>query len=195
MKAQFGLAEEQFESARRLAPEQAVPYAALSMVWMQTGQADKAVQVLRAVTARRAGDYVVPYLFAVALQRSGVDPEDPGGEEAVAALQASIKAKPEFAPSRSELGRLLLRRGDTEGAIRELEKAEALDPSRTATLYNLAQAYRKKGDRDKAGELLARVSKLNDAERGDSDGDLKRVVLRLVREGTATAPSGQPATK
>jgi tetratricopeptide (TPR) repeat protein len=187
MKSEFGKAEDEFESARRLAPpEQAVPYAALSMVWMQSGQADKAVEVLRAETARRPGDSVVPYLLAVALQRSGIDPESAGGAEAVAALRASIAAKPGFAPSRSELGRLLLRRGDTEGAIRELEKAAALDPSRTATLYNLAQAYRKQGDRDKASQLLARVSKLNDAERGDADGELKRVVLRLVREGAAT---------
>jgi tetratricopeptide (TPR) repeat protein len=127
----------------------------------------------------------VPYLFAVAMNRSGADLEGPAGAEVVAALRASIAARPEFAPSRSELGRVLLRRGDTDGAIRELEKAAALDPSRTATLYNLAQAYRKKGERERAAELLARVSKLNDAERGDADAEMKRVVLRLVREGAA----------
>jgi tetratricopeptide (TPR) repeat protein len=185
MKSEFGKAEEQFEAARLLAPEQGVPYAALSMVWMQTGQAQKAVEVLRAETARRTGDAIVPYLFAVAMNRSGADLEGPAGAEVVAALRASIAARPDFAPSRSELGRVLLRRGDAEGAIRELEQAAALDPSRTATLYNLAQAYRRKGDRERAAELLARVSRLNDAERGDSDADLKRVVLRLVREGAA----------
>ena len=185
MKSEFGQAEEQFEAARRLAPEQGVPYAALSMVWMQTGQADKAVEVLRAESLRRKGDAVVPYLFAVAMNRSGADLEGPAGAEVVAALRASIAARPEFAPSRSELGRVLLRRGDTDGAVRELEKAAALDPSRTATLYNLAQAYRKKGERERAAELLARVSKLNDAERGDADAEMKRVVLRLVREGAA----------
>ena len=185
MKSEFGKAEEQFEAARRLAPEQGVPYAALSMVWMQTGQADKAVEVLRAEAARRTGDAIVPYLFAVAMNRSGGDLEGPAGAEVVAALRSSIAARPDFAPSRSELGRVLLRRGDADGAIRELEQAAALDPSRTATLYNLAQAYRKQGDRERAAELLARVSKLNDAERGDADADLKRVVLRLVREGAA----------
>jgi hypothetical protein len=54
-----------------------------------------------------------------------------------------------------------------------------------SALYNLAQAYRKTGDRERAAELLARVGKLNDAERGDSGDDLKRVVMRLVREGSA----------
>jgi tetratricopeptide (TPR) repeat protein len=185
MKSEFGLAEAEFEAARRIAPDEGVPYAALSMVWMQTGQADKAVEVLRRESARRKGDSVVPYLFAVALQRSGADLEGAAGAEAAAALRASLLARPDFAPARSELGRVLLRRGDTQAAIRELEAAAALDPSRTATLYNLAQAYRKQGDRERAAELLAKVSTLNDAERGDAGADLKRVVLRLVREGTA----------
>ena len=64
-----------------------------------------------------------------------------------------------------------------------------------STLYGLAQAYSKKGDREKASELLARVSKLNERERGDDpDAELKRVVLRLVREGTQ-APASQPVEK
>ena len=43
---------------------------------------------------------------------------------------------------RSQLGRLLLRRDDVDGAIRELEKAIELDPGATAALYNLGQALR-----------------------------------------------------
>ena len=183
MKSEFRSAEEEFESARLLAPEQGIPYAALSMVWMQTGQVEKAVGVLRAESARRERDAVEPYLFAVALQRSGAELGGPAGAEAIAALEASIRARREFAPSRAELGRILLRRGDVAGAIRELEKSAALEPNRTATLYNLAQAYRKAGERERAAELLARIAKLNDAERGEPGADLKRVVLRLVREG------------
>ena len=53
-----------------------------------------------------------------------------------------------FAPAHSELGRLLLKRDDVDGAITELEQATDLDPEATAALYNLAQAYRRKGDRD-----------------------------------------------
>jgi tetratricopeptide (TPR) repeat protein len=165
------------------------------MAWMQAGQSDKAVEMLRGETRRGKSGYVVPYIFAVALLRSGVDPAEPGALEAVAALKASIRAKPDFAPARSELGRLLLKRDDVAGALAELEKATALDPARTATLYALAQAYRKKGDREKAAELLARVSKLNERERGDDpDAELKRVVVRLVREGTQSA-AGQPIEK
>jgi tetratricopeptide (TPR) repeat protein len=185
MKGLMSEAEKEFESARRFAPDQAVPYAALGMAWIQTGQTEKAVEVLRAELPRRK-DHVIPYIFAVALLRSGVEPASPAAAEAVEALGASIKANPQFAPARAELGRLLLKRDRVDLAIQELEKAAALDPGSTPALYALSQAYRKKGDVARAQELLARVSKLNAQERGDDpDGELRRAVVRIVREGTA----------
>ena len=97
--------------------------------------------------------------------------------------RASIRANGEFVPARSQLGRLLLKRNDLDGAVRELEKATALDPDATAALYNLAQAYIRKGDKTRAAQLLERVSKMNAAERGDDpDGELKRTVVRIVKE-------------
>jgi tetratricopeptide (TPR) repeat protein len=192
MKGQMGEAEKEFEAARRLAPEQSVPYAALGMAWIQSGQTDKAVEELRAELPRRK-DHVVPYIFAVALLRSGIDPASPAAAEAVTALRASIKANPSFAPARAELGRLLLKRNEVDLAIRELEKAAALDPESTPALYALSQAYLRKGDRARAQEMVARVSKLNAAERGnDPDGELRRAVVRIVREGAAP-PARPPA--
>jgi len=186
MRAELGPAEEDFDAARRLTPDQPGPYAGLAMIWMQTGQADKAVDVLRREMRRRDRDHVVPYLFAVALMRSGVDAAAPEAAEAVDALHAAIRANAEFAPAHSELGRLLLKRGEVDGAIRELERAVAIDPEITAALYNLGQAYRRKGDTARAAELLARVTKLNAQERGDDPaGDLKRTVIRIVREGAS----------
>jgi tetratricopeptide (TPR) repeat protein len=183
MRAELGPAEAEFDTARRLAPNQPAPYAGLAMIWMQTGQTQKAVDVLRK-EAQAGHDHVVPYMFAVALMRSGVDPAGPDAAEAVGALQASLRANQRFAPAHSELGRLLLKRDDLDGAIRELEIATALDAENTAAIYNLAQAYRKKGDRTRAAELLARVTKLNAQERGDDPAaDLKRTVLRIVRDG------------
>jgi Flp pilus assembly protein TadD len=194
MKARLAEAEAAFDAARKLAPAQPVPYAALGMVWMQSGQTEKAVEVLRAERPQ-SRDHVVPYIFAVALLRSGVEAASPAGTEAVEALRASIKAKADFAPARAELGRLLLKRDEVPAAVAELEKAAALDPSATAALYGLSQAYLRTGDRAKAQELLARVSRLNEQERGDDpDRDFRRAVVRIVREGTATpqAPPREP---
>lgn len=184
MKGLMGDAEKAFENSRRLAPGQPVPYAALGMVWISSGQVEKAVEVLRAELPRRK-DHVVPYIFAVALLRSGVEAASPAAAEAVSALRASIRAEPSFAPAHAELGRLLLKRDDVEAAIQELEKASTLDPASTPALYALAQAYRKKGDTARAQDLLSRVSTLNAKERGDDpDGELRRAVVRIVREGT-----------
>ena len=192
MKGLMTDAEKEFETARRLAPVQAVPYAALGMVWIQGGQTEKAVEVLRAELPRRK-DHVVPYIFAVALLRSGVEATSPAAAEAVAALRASIRANPSFAPAHAELGRLLLKRDELDGAISELEKATTLDPASTPALYALSQAYRKKGDTARAQALLSRVSTLNAKERGDDpDGELRSAVVRIVREGT-TAPRKPPA--
>ncbi len=187
-RADLGPAEQAFEAARRLAPAQPGAYAGLAMIWMQTGQTDKAVDVLRHQALRVRGDHVIPYMFAVALMRSGLDPAGPEASEAVDALMASLRARPDFAPSHSELGRIFLKRDNLDGAIRELETAIAFDPESTAAIYNLAQAYRKKGDRTRAGELLSRLSAMNAQERDDSSGELKRAVIRIVREGSSPKP-------
>jgi tetratricopeptide (TPR) repeat protein len=193
MKAQLDRAEVAFAEARRLAPDRSAPYAALAMVWMQTGQTPKAVETLRAETARRRKDYVVPYMFAVALVRSGLDPASSDALEAVKALEASIAANGKFAPAHSELGRLLLKRGDVDRAIVELEQATTLDPEATSALYNLAQAYLKKGDRARAADLLSRVNKLNTAKRGDDpERELRQIVVRIVREGSAVPGESAP---
>ncbi|HEY7512642.1 MAG TPA: tetratricopeptide repeat protein, partial [Vicinamibacteria bacterium] len=189
VKVEMGPAERAFEAARTLAPDEAAPYAALSMAWMQVGQADRAVHVLRERLARGA-DPVVSYTFAMALSRSGVDPLAREAEEAVGALRAALAGRPDFAPARAELGRLLLRRGDLDAAIGELGRAVADDPTSSAALYNLSQAYMKKGDRDRAAEMARRVSRLNAQERGDDpEAEVRRVVFRLIREGSAGAPA------
>jgi Flp pilus assembly protein TadD len=187
MRAELGPAEQEFDTAHRLAPDQPAPYAGLAMIWMQTGQTEKAVDVLRNEARHRTTDHVVPYIFAVALMRSGLDPTTNEAGEALDALRASVRANPDFAPARSELGRLLLKRDDVDGAIGELEKAVALDAGSTAAIYNLAQAYRKKGDKTRAADLLARLTKLNAQERGDDPtAELKRMVVRIVREGSSS---------
>jgi DNA-binding SARP family transcriptional activator len=127
------------------------------------------------------------------VMRSGVDPAAPEAAEAVAALRTSIAANASFAPAHSELGRLLLKRDDVDGAIAELERATTLDPEATAALYNLAQAYRRKGDRVRATELLARVNRLNAEKRGDDpERELRQIVVRIVREGSGPEPAAAP---
>jgi tetratricopeptide (TPR) repeat protein len=191
MKGSIEQAAAAFEQASKVAPDDPVPYVAQSMIWMQTGQAAKAVDVLRGRTRVGRGDAVINYALGVALLRAGATPDDAAGDEATNAFASAVRLNPEFPQARAELGKLLLKRGDTEGAIAHLEKAVALDPENAAPAYVLAQAYRKRGDVDRARELLERVSTINTRERGDDpDHELKRVIIRIVRDGAATKANG-----
>ena len=67
MKGSIEQAAAAFEQASKVAPDDPVPYVAQSMIWMQTGQATKAVEVLRARTRTHLGksrDAVLFYALA-----------------------------------------------------------------------------------------------------------------------------------
>ncbi len=188
MKGMIEQAANEFARASAVAPDDPVPYVAQAMTWMQTGQASKAVDVLRGRARMHANqkDAVIFYALGVALLRAGASPQDEGGTEATNAFATAVTLNPEFPQARAELGKLLVKRGQVDEAIPHLEKAVALDPDNAAPAYVLAQAYRKRGEMDRARELLAKVSTINTRERGDDpDHELKRVIIHIVREGAA----------
>ena len=185
MKGLVQQAEEEFDKARAMGTQGAIPYVALAMAWMQSGNTAKAVEVLRERMKARSPDAVLPYMFGIALMRMGVDPTDDAAIEAIRAFEDAIRLDPKLSGPRAELGKILLRRGEIPRAIEHLEIATSLDPNNPAPAYSLAQAYRRQGDAVRAHELLERVSKLNAQGRGDDpDKELKRIVVRIVREET-----------
>jgi tetratricopeptide (TPR) repeat protein len=192
MKGMMEQAEPEFERARQLVPDGAGSYVALAMTWMQTGRTVKAVDMLRERARADKSNAAIQHMLGVALMRSGLDPAEPGAVEAVHAFEAAIRLDPRFGGAYAELGKLLLKRDQLQPAIVALERAVALDPEHAAPAYSLAQAYRRSGQTARAQELLARVSRLNARERGDDpDADLKRMVVRIIREGST--PSRPPA--
>ena len=183
MKGKFDDAEQDFADAHKLAPDAVLPSVALGLIAMQKGDLPKARQLLRECAHAHAHNYFAQYWFAVALIHSGAAPGSPEEKEVVAALEASVEANPDFWHSRSELGKILLRQGQVDRAINELERATALNPQSTAPIYLLAQAYRTKGETEKAKQQLARLSAIQKNERQDmAEGVLKRA----LQEGTST---------
>jgi predicted Zn-dependent protease len=188
MKGRVELAEKEFEAARTLAPQGAVPHVALAMAWMQTGHTPRAVALLRERSRHDPKDPMIFHVLGLALMRGGAAPDDEAGTEATAAFEEAVRLSPDFSGARAEWGKLLLKRGSVDSAIVQLERAVALDPANVAGSYSLAQAYRKAGQVDRASEMLARVSRLNARERqADSAEELRRMMVRLVREGASTA--------
>jgi predicted Zn-dependent protease len=182
MRGRMEDAEKQFQLASKLAPEKPLPYIALGEVWMQMGQAQKAADMLREKSRAPEANFLIPYIFAEALIRSGADPGTPSAAEAMDALERSIRLNSKYAHSHAELGKLLLKQGELERAIPELKTATELDPDDSGSFYQLGQAYRKKGEKAKADEMLARVAQLHTPEH---ELDEKKELRRLVKQDTS----------
>ena len=88
MKGLVEQAEREFETARSLGPGGPAPDVALAMAWMQSGNAGRAVDLLRESTKAGAREAVVPYMLGIALMRTGIDAAAPEGAEAIAALRS-----------------------------------------------------------------------------------------------------------
>ena len=182
MRGHMEEAEKEFQTASTLAPDKSLPYVALGEVWMQSGHTDKAVAVLRERSKLAQNDFLVPFIFALALIRSGAEAGSPEAAEAVAALETSIGINPKFSHSHAELGRLLVKQGDLDRAIPELKIATELDPTDSGPFYQLGQAYRKQGKKTEADAMLARVAELHSQ---DHEMDLKKELKRMVKQDTS----------
>ncbi len=190
MRGSLAEAEKDFQTASELAPDKSLPYFALGWVWVQSAQTDKAVKVLREKSRLPGMDFLIPYIFGVALVHSGAEAGTAAADEAVSAFESSIRLNANFSHSHAELGKLLYKQGQIDRAITELKAATALDPGDSGPVYVLAQAYRKKGEKAEADEMLARIAALH-AE--DHNQDLKKELKRLVRQDTGP-PSQVQAT-
>lgn len=78
-------------------------------------------------------------------------------------FRKAIASDPKFSRARNNYAAFLYERGDTRGAIRELEHvvADTLYESRGAAFANLGRAYQKVGETAKAEEALARAVKMD----------------------------------
>jgi tetratricopeptide (TPR) repeat protein len=183
MKGQFDEAREDFAHAAKLSPNDASPRVSEGVLAMQRGDLDGSIELLRQATSLSPENYLAQFWFAEALLRSGVAPDSKEGGEALSALERSVRSNPDFWHSQTDLGKVLLERGDPDSAISHLEKAAALNPAATNPLYLLAQVYLRKGDRARAQELMARVSKMQEEDREAlARSDLKQVAT----EGNAS---------
>jgi tetratricopeptide (TPR) repeat protein len=182
MRGSLDAAEQDFQTASNLAPDKSLPYFALGWVWVQSGQTEKAVKALREKSRLPGIDFLVPYILAIALIHSGAEPGTPAADEAVQAFESSIRLNSNFSHSHAELGKLLFKQGQLDRAITELKAATALDPGDSGPVYVLAQAYRKKGQKTEADEMLAKIAQLHS---DDHNLDVRKELKRLVRQDMA----------
>ena len=180
MKGDFDRAQQDFSAAASLAPGEVTPLVSEGVLAMQTDHLDQSVDILHRAATQAPGSYLAQYWYAVALLRNGATPGSTAGDQALSALEASVRSNPDFWHSQADLGKVLLDNSKVEPAIGHLERAATLNPDATTPLYLLAQAYRRKGDTERAQALIVRVSKMQAEDREGLTSDLKHLVI----EGT-----------
>jgi predicted Zn-dependent protease len=161
---QFDRARSDFELARSLAPQSDIAYTAAAQEAMFEGNIQEAVRAARAGVERSQQNFMLLGLLGEALLRSGIAPGQPEFEEARSVLERSLAERPNYPSSQLGLGKLDLMDNRIDEAVRHLEIARQLNPGNAAVYSNLAAAYRRRGDMQKAQEALTDLARLNAAQ-------------------------------
>jgi predicted Zn-dependent protease len=157
----FSEAKKDFLLASQLGRGTNIGYLAIAHESLIEGDAAKCIRVAQEAISKGKDNYILLALLSDALLRSGVVPGDAGFAEAENAAEKSINERPNYAASHIVLGKLYLADSRFDNAITQLEAARALDPQNPAVYSNLANAYRRNGNRERANEALAVLARLN----------------------------------
>ena len=140
-------------------------------------QPAEAVRILRERVRAGSADYLVLWFLGEGLNRSGIAADSPEAKEAVDAVSRSVSLNPDVPQSRILLAKLLASRGELDLAIQHLNRALELDPENVTATYQLAQVLQRKGDRVRAKEFFAKVSKAKAEEREQfTRGGLQHII-------------------
>lgn len=160
----FDDARQDFELARELSPDSEIAFIARAQEAMFEGKIAETVRISREGVSKGHHNFLLLTLFGEALLRSGITPDRKEFDEARQALETAVAERPNYASSQLALGKLYLLDGRTADAIVHLEMARNLSPNSPAVYSQLAAAYRKQGEMQKAQDALARLAKLNEAQ-------------------------------
>lgn len=169
-------AESDFRRANQLQPGQVYGTVGLGITFMQRGNPEDSVRILRERLARNPQDPALNYLLAEALLRKGIEPGTPEFDEAKLALLRSIKDKPDFAKAHAQLSKLYLLAADTAKALEESELAVQLAAEDRMSVYSLVRALKASGRNEEAKPLLLKLREL-DAQELKEEVDKNRIKL------------------
>lgn len=164
LQDEFEAGKKDFDQARDLAPGTDIAYLAGTQKAMLEGNIVEALRIAREAVKEGDQDSTLLTLLGEALLRNGIAPGEPEFKEAKEALEKSVAERPNDAGSQLALGKLALLDNRTDDALAYLEKAKELSPQNTSVYANLAAAYRRKGDLEKAQSMLAVLANLNQAQ-------------------------------
>lgn len=172
----FAEAEKAFKKADQLSPNEAIGKVGLAIMMLHAGAADQVISLLREQIKRASIPLVELLLVEALLQKEEVTSNDL--QEAKSLLLSSIKQQPTNAKAYTLLGKIYLREGNINDAVRALEKADRLDPSDRASIYQLMTLYNRLGRKQEAMDLMNRLRVIQESERiKESTSERYRLVL------------------
>ena len=164
LKAQFTQAQQDYELAIQMAPDDPGSYVALGLSQLEQGNLKDAIGAFRKAGDLGSNDPRPYYFLAEALIQQGVEPETPSFQQASQATEAALSLDPNFAYAYLDRAKLALRAQEIDQAIRDLERARSLDPKSRTIAYLLAQMYQRRGEKEKANSLFRTVKESSDSE-------------------------------
>lgn len=177
-------AQEDFEEASRLRPEELYGSVGLSMLLRQNGRIDEAVALLRRKLSKSPKDPLLNYLLADALTRQGIQPGQREFRDAELKLQNCLRSKPDFAKAHAALGKLYVKEGRAQEAVREFQIATQKDPKDRAALNQLVLTLRQLGRNQEAAVAAERLKAGLGQERND---EIERNRIQLIEIGENAA--------
>jgi Flp pilus assembly protein TadD len=170
-------AEDSFTEAGRLKPAWAMPFMALGVMRLESGDAAHAVVAFQRARALEPGDFRAHYLYATALSRDSRNSEG-NRAEALGALRQAMKLNPKDARSHALAGQLDLEAGKVDGAVTEWQAALKIEPENPTALYQLGVLYQKRGKTAEARRLLEAFRRVKARMHGGEESLVQ--ILRVV---------------
>jgi Flp pilus assembly protein TadD len=171
-------------------PESAVFQSMYARALKSTGRTREALDVYRRAAERWPEDATLLHELAVALRDVGNGSADSDGralrDEAARAEEAALARSPESAAAHNGLGLLAIDGERPPDAVREFERATALDSTNASYWTNLGNARRATGDRSGAEQAYKRAVDL-DARTVDALNGLGVLLVEANRAPEAVA--------
>ncbi|HKQ99022.1 MAG TPA: tetratricopeptide repeat protein, partial [Pyrinomonadaceae bacterium] len=165
-----------FQRSLELDPQFAPALAYLGLMQTEQGQYKAALALYEKALSVDEKTAIVHYLAADALTKDG------GGDVAAAEkhLARAVTLDKTFAPAQLALGKLYQRAERLEDAARQFEYVTRLQPDLAEAHYQLGRVYtRLKRTREAQAELET-FKRLSEAQKEQSQGELKEIVRRLA---------------
>src|SRR5260370_13358659 len=103
-------------------------------------------------------------------------------------LKEAITQDTAYADAQFQLGILFADQGRNSDAIQQFHRSIALQPNLTTAHYHLAQAYRREGEKERAGhelQIFDRLRKRDQAETDTARKEVKQFIIDLKEQAPA----------